>query len=59
MYWYLYHGADLLVQFQHWLNHTASEYRDDQLHQEAEKALHGLLLRRDLRQPAGTQNALG
>jgi len=59
MYWYLYYGADLLVTFQHWLNHTAGEYREDQLHQEAEKALHSFLLQRDLRQPRGEKDALG
>jgi len=49
----------LLVTFQHWLNHTAGEYREDQLHQEADKALHGFLLQRDLRQPMGEKDALG
>jgi hypothetical protein len=52
MYWYLHYSASFLAAVHHWLHHTASEYREDQLHEEADKALHGFLLQRALRQLA-------
>jgi hypothetical protein len=59
MYGYLYHGAYLLGQLQHWLSYSAGLYRDDRRHEEAEKALHGLLLQRGLRYSAEKENAFG
>jgi hypothetical protein len=59
MYGYLYHGAYLLGQLQYWLNYSASQYRDDRWHVEAEKALHGLLLQRGLQYPVESENAFG
>lgn len=56
MYWYLYYSAETLATFQHWLNRTGDRYRQDQRHEEAEKALHGFWLRRDWqRSPLATQ----
>ena len=58
MYGYLYHSAALLARLQLWLGSTADQYREDRHYQEAEKALHGFLLRRDLRY-RDEGNALG
>ena len=58
MYGYLYHSAAFLARLQLWLGSTAAQYREDRHHQEAEEALHGFLLRRDLRY-ADEGNALG
>ena len=49
MYGYVYHSAPLLARLQHWFGSTAGQYREDRHEKEAEKALHGSLLRRDLR----------
>ncbi len=49
MYGYLYHSAGLLARLQNWFGYIAGQYREDRHSQEAEKALHGFLLRRDLR----------
>jgi hypothetical protein len=50
MYWYLYYGAETLATFRDWLNRTGGQYREDQRHEEAEKALQGFLLHRDWHQ---------
>ena len=59
MYGYLYHGAAIFTRLQDWLGYTAGRYRDDLYDQEAERALHGFLLRRDLWHPADEESALG
>ncbi len=59
MYGYLYHGVALLTKLQYWLGDTASQYRDDLHHQEAERALQGFLLRRDLQPPVEEESAPG
>jgi hypothetical protein len=58
MYGYLYHSAALLARLQLWFGYTASQYREDHHYQEAEKALQGLLLPRDLRH-GDEKSALG
>jgi len=59
MYGYLYHSAALLARLSIWLGYTASQYRDDLYHQEAERALQGFLLQRDLRPLAERESAPG
>jgi hypothetical protein len=59
MYGYLYHGASLLARLYTWLGYTASQYRDDLHYQEAERALHGFLLQRDLRPLGEKERAPG
>jgi hypothetical protein len=49
MYGYLYHSAALLARLQNWFGSTAGQYREDRHYEEAEKALRGSLLWRDLR----------
>jgi hypothetical protein len=58
MYWYLYYGANTLETFRHWLNRTGGQYREDQRHEEDERALHDLFRHQDLQSLVSEQNDL-
>jgi hypothetical protein len=58
MYGYLYHSVGLLARLQLWFGSTAGQYREDRHSEEAEKALHGSLLQRDL-WPKDEENTRG